>query len=62
MSEKFNPEDVSILNLNTTSTIRYEASRFLDSPEVIAAYLAESMKADEAKGLTHALAEVVKTK
>ncbi|MGO4321674.1 addiction module antidote protein [Pseudomonas sp. KB_12] len=62
MSEKFNPEDMPVLNLNTTGTTRYEASRFLDSPEAIAAYLAESMKADDTESLIHALAEVAKAK
>lgn len=62
MSQKFNPEGMSILNLNTTSTTRYEASRFLDNPDAIAAYLAESTKADDAEGLIHALSEVAKTK
>ncbi|WP_418325482.1 hypothetical protein [Pseudomonas brassicacearum] len=61
MNDKFNPEDMPVLNLNTTSTTRYEASRFLDTPEAIAAYLAESMKADDTESLTHALAEVEKT-
>ena len=60
MNDKFNPEDMSVLNLNTTSTTRYEASRFLDTPEAIAAYLAERMKADNTESLIHALAEVEK--
>ena len=62
MSNKFNPEDMPILSLNTTGTTRYEASRFLDNPEAIAAYLAESMKADDTESLIHALAEVAKAK
>lgn len=57
----FNPEDMPILNLNTSGTSRFEASRFLDSPEVMAAYLAESMK-DGDVALVHALAEVAKAK
>ncbi|MDY7562194.1 putative addiction module antidote protein [Pseudomonas sp. 10B1] len=62
MSETtFNPEDMPILNLNASGTSRYEASRFLDSPEVMAAYLAESMKAGDT-ALIHALAEVAKAK
>lgn len=59
---KFNPEDMPILSLNASGTTRYEASRFLDSPEAIAAYLAESMKAGDTEGLIHALAEVAKAK
>ncbi|MCG6575126.1 putative addiction module antidote protein [Pseudomonas sp. AF32] len=62
MSDKFNPEDMPVLSLGTTGTTRYEASRFLDTPEAIAAYLAESMKADDTEGLIHALAEVAKAK
>lgn len=59
---KFNPEDMPILSLNASGTTRYEASRFLDSPEAMAAYLAESMKAGDTDGLIHALAEVAKAK
>ncbi|WP_330212763.1 addiction module antidote protein [Pseudomonas sp. Z18(2022)] len=62
MSDKFNPEEMPILSLTTTGTTRYEASRFLDSPEAIAAYLAESLKTGETEGLIHALAEVAKAK
>ncbi|WLH44300.1 addiction module antidote protein [Pseudomonas beijingensis] len=62
MSNKFNAEDMPVLSLNITGMTRYEASRFLDTPEAIAAYLAESMKADDTEGLIHALAEVAKAK
>ncbi|MHA6789500.1 addiction module antidote protein [Pseudomonas bijieensis] len=62
MNDKFNPEDMPVLSLNTTGTTRYEASRFLDTPEAIAAYLAESMKTDDTESLIHALAEVAKAK
>lgn len=62
MSDKFDPENMPVLSINTTGTTRYEASRFLDTPEAIAAYLAESMKADDTEGLIHALAEVAKAK
>jgi probable addiction module antidote protein len=57
---KFNPEDMPILDLDTSEPSRYEASRFLDSPEVISAYLAESMKAQDPQLLMKALAEVAK--
>ncbi|WP_367575853.1 hypothetical protein [Pseudomonas ogarae] len=60
MNDKFSPDGMPILNLNTTSTTRYDASRFLDSPDAIAAYLAESIKADDTESLIHALAEVEK--
>ncbi|WP_084322856.1 addiction module antidote protein [Pseudomonas migulae] len=60
MSETtFNPEDMPILNLDTSGTSRHEASRFLDSPEIMAAYIAESMKAGDT-ALVHALGEVAK--
>lgn len=52
----FDPEDMPILNLDTSSTSRHEASRFLDSPEIMAAYITESMKAGDT-ALVHALGE-----
>ena len=61
MSEsKFKPEDMPILELDTSGTSVYEASRFLDSPEVISAYLAQSMKAQDPRVFMKALAEVAK--
>ncbi|NWA84264.1 addiction module antidote protein [Pseudomonas sp. D2002] len=61
MSEsKFKPEDMPILDLDTSGTSVYEASRFLDSPEVISAYLAQSMKAQDPQIFMKALAEVAK--
>ena len=62
MSDKFNFEEMPILSLDTTGTTHYEASRFLDSPEAMAAYLAESLKTGDTEGLIHALAEVAKAK
>lgn len=58
----FNPEDMPILDLDTGGTSRYEASRFLDTPEVISAYLTESMKAQDPHILMQALAEVAKAR
>ena len=61
MSEsKFKPEDMPILDLDTSGTSVYEASRFLDSPETISAYLAQSMKSQDPRVLMKALAEVAK--
>ena len=61
MSEStFKPEDMPILDLDTSGTSVYEASRFLDSPEVISAYLAQSMKAQDPQIFMKALAEVAK--
>ncbi|ELQ12248.1 MULTISPECIES: addiction module antidote protein [Pseudomonas] len=57
---KSTPEEMPILNLNTSGTSRYEASRFLDNPETISAYLAESMKAKDPELLMKALSEVAK--
>lgn len=58
----FNPEDMPILDLDTGGTSRYEASRFLDTPEVISAYLTQSMKAQDPHILMQALAEVAKAR
>ena len=60
MNDKFSPDDMPILNLNTTSTTRYDVSRFLDTPEAIAVYLAESIKANDTESFIHALTEVEK--
>jgi probable addiction module antidote protein len=57
---KFQPEDMPILDLDTSGTNVYEASRFLDSPETISAYLAQSMKSQDPQILMKALAEVAK--
>ncbi|WP_214511949.1 MULTISPECIES: hypothetical protein [Pseudomonas] len=62
MSDLFIPENMPVLSLSTASTTRYEASSFLGSAEAIGAYLAESIKANDAEGLIHALAEVAKAK
>lgn len=56
----FKPEDMPILDLDTSGTRVYEASRFLDSPEVISAYLAQSMQSHDPQILMKALAEVAK--
>ena len=61
MSEStFKPEDMPILELDTAGTSAYEASRFLDSPETISAYLAQSMASQDPQVLMKALAEVAK--
>ena len=62
MSDTFTAEDMPILELDLSNTKRFEASRFLDSPETIAAFLAEAMKANDAQTLMHALGEVAKAK
>ncbi|WP_369987708.1 addiction module antidote protein [Pseudomonas xanthosomatis] len=62
MSETHNHDDMPILDLDLSNTSRFEASRFLDSPESIAAFLAEAMKANDAQTLMHAMAEVAKAK
>ncbi|WP_409259745.1 addiction module antidote protein [Pseudomonas sp. KCJK9009] len=62
MSKKISPQDMPILDLDLSKTKRFEASRFLDSPETIAAFLAEAMKANDAQTLMHALGEVAKAK
>ena len=61
MSEStFKPEDMPILELDTSGTSAYEASRFLDSPQTISAYLAQSMACHDPQVLMKALAEVAK--
>ena len=62
MSKKISPQDMPILDLDLSKTKRFEASRFLASPETIAAFLAEAMKANDAETLVHALGEVAKAK
>jgi probable addiction module antidote protein len=57
---KFNPDDMPILDLDTSGTSAYEASRFLDNPQIISAYLAESLKAQDPQLFMQALAEVAK--
>jgi probable addiction module antidote protein len=57
----FNPVDMPILNLDTSGSSSHEASHFLDDPEIMAAYIAESMKAGDT-ALVHALGEVAKAK
>jgi probable addiction module antidote protein len=55
----FDPEDMPILDLDISGTNRHEASRFLDNPEIMAAYIAQSMQAGD-MALVHALGEVAK--
>ncbi|MBK4988850.1 addiction module antidote protein [Pseudomonas sp. S36] len=62
MSAILSPEDMPILDLDLSDTKPFEASRFLDSPETIAAFFAEAMKANDAQTLMHALREVAKAK
>ncbi len=62
MSEQAHPENMPILNLDLGKTQRFEASSLLDSPETIAAFLAEAMKANDVQILMHALEELAKAK
>ncbi len=62
MSDKHSTKEMPILNLNLGNTSRFEASRFLDTPETIRAFLAESMKANDPEVLMQAVAEVAKAK
>ena len=56
----FNPEDMPILNLDTSNTCAYEASLFIDSTEQMNAYLAETRKAQDPQLMIKALAECAK--
>ncbi|WP_339485575.1 addiction module antidote protein [Pseudomonas sp. EL_65y_Pfl2_R95] len=60
MSGTCSHDDMPILELDLSKTTRFDASRFLDSPETISAFLAESMKANDPQVTMRALAEVVK--
>ncbi|MBX8541946.1 putative addiction module antidote protein [Pseudomonas cichorii] len=60
MSKQNKPEDMPILNLNLGNTSRFEASRFLDTPETISAFLAEAMKEHDPEVMMQAIAEVAK--
>lgn len=62
MSNTFNPDDMPILDLDLSGTSRFEASRYLDSPEVISAFLAEAMSANDPAILMKSLAEVAKAR
>ncbi len=53
--------DMSILNLDLSNTKRFEACRFLDSPETINVFLQEAMKTNDVYVLKQALREVSKT-
>lgn len=60
MSNQNKPDDMPILNLNPGNTSRFEASRFLDTPETISAFLAEAMKEHDPEVMMQAIAEVAK--
>lgn len=63
MSETFNPLDMPIMGLSAEASqkvSRFEASRYLDSPETISAFIAEALKANDASILMKSLAEVAK--
>lgn len=57
MSDTFKHDEMPILDLDLSNTERFEASRFLDDPETITAYLAETMKADDVAILMRSLGE-----
>lgn len=60
----FNPLDMPILQLDENAkaerTSRFEAARFLGSPETISAFLAESMREGGPDDLMRAIGEVAK--
>ena len=63
MSETFNPMDMPIMGLSAEASekvSRFEASRYLDNPETISAFLAEALQANDASILMKSLAEVAK--
>ncbi|KNX79403.1 addiction module antitoxin [Pseudomonas sp. 250J] len=60
MSKNAESGDMPILDLELSNTNRFEASRFLDNPETIAAFLAEAMHSNDAQTLMQAIGEVAK--
>lgn len=60
MSKQNKSADMPILDLNLGNTSRFEASRFLDTPETISAFLAEAMKEHDPEVMMQAIAEVAK--
>ncbi|PYG82829.1 hypothetical protein N436_00100 [Pseudomonas sp. RV120224-01b] len=50
-------DDMPILNLDLSNTKRFEASRFLDSPETVSVFPREALKTDDAQALKHAQGE-----
>ena len=65
MSKAFDPPDMPIIKLKPTSrrTIsRFEASDYLDTPEIIRAFLADVMKEGNPRLLMQALGEVAKAR
>lgn len=61
---EFNPLDMPIVEIDEATkaekTSRFEASRFLDSPETISAFLADAMRDGDSEHLMEALGEVAK--
>lgn len=53
--------EMPILDLDLSNTKRFKASRFLDSPETIKAFLQEAMKANDDQVMKHALRAASKT-
>ena len=62
MNDTDSHEEMPILDLDLSNTQRFEASRFLDSPETIAAFLAEALKTNDTHVLMHAMGEVAKAR
>lgn len=60
----FNPLDMPIFEIDEATkaekTSRFEASRFLDNPVTISAFLAEAMREGDSEHLMEALGEVAK--
>ncbi len=54
--------DMPIVDLDLSNTKRFEASRFLDSPATIKAFLQEVMKTNDPQTLRRALMEVAKAR
>lgn len=58
---EFDPDSMPILDLDMSATSPYEAHHYLDSPELMAAYLDESSKYGN-EATAHALRQIAKAK
>ena len=61
-SKPFDPEDMPIISIAESSTIPFEASRYLDNDETISAYLSASLQEAEPNAFLKALSQVAKAR
>lgn len=61
-SKPFDPEDMPIISIAESSTIPFEASRYLDNDETISAYLSASLQEADPNAFLKALSQVAKAR